>query len=387
MTYLNIITKRFDKSLVLLIFSLCGLGTVMMYSASVSESLNISGGLSNSLFLQSHIKKLLLGFFSLIFFANFDYRKIKPFSPYILFLSIALLIATKASYLISGDQSAARWLNLGLFSLQTSDFARLSLIIYLAYYIDKKKEKIKDFYSGLAPAIVIIYIILLIILFQPDFSTAFLIATLGFLLLFIGGAKLSHLSLLTSLSIIALIPLLLMKSYRFKRVIYWISTIFNNSNLESDLGTGHQIQQSLISLGNGGFFGLGPGNSMHKNLFLPKPHNDFIFSIIGEELGFVGAMIVLTIFLLIFKRGIDIAKNTTDTFGILLSLGIAISIVMYAFVNIAVVTGIFPVTGLPMPLISHGGSNLVINMCSLGILLNISKTKKGLNAGRNWVAL
>ena len=302
MTYLNIITKRFDKSLVLLILSLCGLGTVMMYSASVSESLNISGGLSNSLFLQSHIKKLLLGFFSLIFFANFDYRKLKPFSPYILFLSIALLIATKASYLISGDQSAARWLNLGLFSLQTSDFARLSLIIYLAYYIDKKKEKIKDFYSGLAPAIVIIYIILLIILFQPEFSTAFLIATLGFLLLFMGGAKLSHLSLLTSLSIIALIPLLLMKSYRFKRVIYWISTIFNNSNLESDLATGHQIQQSLISLGNGGFFGLGPGNSMHKNLFLPKPHNDFIFSIIGEELGFVGAMIVLTIFLLIFKR-------------------------------------------------------------------------------------
>ena len=120
MTYLNIITKRFDRSLVLLIFSLCGLGTVMMYSASVSESLNISGGLSNSLYLQSHIKKLLLGFFSLIFFANLDYRKIKPFSPYMLFLSIALLIATKASYLISGDQSAARWLNLGLFSLQTS---------------------------------------------------------------------------------------------------------------------------------------------------------------------------------------------------------------------------------------------------------------------------
>ena len=118
----------------------------MMYSASVSESLNISGGLSNSLFLQSHIEKLLLGFFSLIFFANFDYRKIKPFSPHILFLSIALLITTKASYLISGDQSAARWLNLGLFSLQTSDFARLSLIVYLSYYIDKKKEKIKDLY-------------------------------------------------------------------------------------------------------------------------------------------------------------------------------------------------------------------------------------------------
>ena len=165
--------------------------------------------------------------------------------------------------------------------------------------------------------------------------------------------------------------------------MYWISTIFSKSNLESDLSAGHQIQQSLISLGNGGFFGLGPGNSMHKNLFLPKPHNDFIFSIIGEELGFLGAMIVLTIFLLIFKRGIDIAKNTTDAFGILLSLGIAISIVIYAFVNIAVVTGIFPVTGLPMPLISHGGSNLVINMCSLGILLNISQTKRGLNAGRN----
>ena len=380
MTYLNIISKRFDKSLVLLIFSLCGLGTVMMYSASVSESLNISGGLSNSLFLQSHIKKLLLGFFSLIFFANLDYRKIKPFSPYILFLSIAFLIATKVSYLISGDQSAARWLNFGLFSLQTSDFARLSLIIYLAYYIDKKKEKIKDFYSGLAPAIVIIYLILLIILFQPDFSTAFLIATLGFLLLFIGGAKLSHLSLLTSLSIIALIPLLLMKSYRLKRVIYWISTIFNNSNLESDLGTGHQIQQSLISLGNGGFFGLGPGNSMHKNLFLPKPHNDFIFSIIGEELGLWGAMIVLSIFLFLFQRGIKIAKGTTDTFGILLSIGIVTSLSLYAFINVGYVTGILPVTGLPIPLISHGGSNLIITLSSLGILLNISESKRSIGS-------
>ena len=124
-----------------------------------------------------------------------------------------------------------------------------------------------------------------------------------------------------------------------------------------------------------------------SNVISPAVIDSVASGSIGEELGFVGAMIVLTIFLLIFKRGIDIAKNTTDTFGILLSLGIAISIVMYAFVNIAVVTGIFPVTGLPIPLISHGGSNLVINMCSLGILLNISKTKKGLNAGRNWVAL
>ena len=384
MSYLNIISKRYDKHLLALIFALCGLGTVMLYSASISESLRDSNGLTNTIYLQSHLKKLGIGLIAMLLLIIYDYRKLKPLSPYIISISIGLLILTKITYLLKGSDSAARWLDIGLISVQTSDIARLSLILYIAYYIDKKREKIKNFYNGLMPPIILISLLVLTILFQPDFSTAAIIGLIGFIMLFIGGAKISHLVSIGAIGITALIPLLLMKSYRFNRVMYWLSGLFNTEKTANFESQGHQMQHSLMSLSNGGLFGLGPGNSMHKNLFLPEPHNDFIFAIIGEELGLIGAIIVLTIFLLIFQRSIKIAKETTDLFGLMLTIGISISIVIYAFINAAVVTGIFPVTGLPIPLISHGGSNLIINMASLGILLNISKSKKSVNSFNIW---
>ena len=147
---------------------------------------------------------------------------------------------------------------------------------------------------------------------------------------------------------------------------------------------GYQAQQSLISLGNGGFWGLGLGNSLEKNLFLPTPHTHFIFAIIGEELGFLGAIFVISLFLFIFQRGIKIAKETTDPFGVMLAVGISFSIIIYSFINVAVVTGIFPVTGLPMPLVSHGGSSLVMNLACLGILLNISQAKRSVSHSNSW---
>ena len=174
-----------------------------------------------------------------------------------------------------------------------------------------------------------------------------------------------------------MIPVMLMMPYRMKRIIYWISSIFGESGaISQDLG--YQAQQSLISLGNGGIKGLGIGNSLEKNLFLPEPHTDFIFAIIGEELGLWGAISVLSIFMFLFHRGIKIAKETTDPFGIFLSIGIVASICLYTFINIGYVTGILPVTGLPIPLISHGGSNLIITLTSLGILLNISESKRSI---------
>lgn len=147
---------------------------------------------------------------------------------------------------------------------------------------------------------------------------------------------------------------------------------------------GYQIQQSLISLGNGGFTGLGLGNSMEKNLFLPTPHTDFIFAIIGEELGLLGVIFILTLFLLVFQRCINIAKDTTDPFGVMLAVGLAFSFIVYAFINAAVVTNLVPTTGLPMPLISYGGSGLVVNLASLGILLNISQAKRSVQHRNGW---
>ncbi len=203
-------------------------------------------------------------------------------------------------------------------------------------------------------------------------------------MLFIGGARLSHIMATGAVAAVVMIPVMLMRSYRMKRVIYWLSSVFGMSTEANQEVIGYQAQQSLISLGNGGFWGLGLGNSMEKNLFLPTPHTDFIYAIIGEELGLLGAIFVITLFLLIFQRGIKIAKETTDPFGVMLTVGISFSIIIYAFINVAVVTGIIPVTGLPMPLVSHGGSSLVMNLACLGILLNISQAKRSVNHRSGW---
>ena len=383
MRHLDIITKKYDQWLLGLIIILCGLGTVMLYSASSSFSLHETSGASDTLFLRSHLKRMIVGMIVMFFFIVIDYRKLKIIAPYLMIGSIILLLLTKAIYLIKGINFPARWLDLGIISVQTSDLARFSLILYLAYYIDKKRDNLKDFYNGFIPPVILMACILFTIVIQPDFSTAAVIGLIGISMLFIGGARLSHITTTAITAIVVMIPVMLMKPYRMKRVIYWLGSVFGFNGNSAQEG-GYQAQQSLISLGNGGIGGLGLGNSLEKNLFLPTPHTDFIFAIIGEELGLWGAISVITIFLMIFQRGIKIAKETSDPFGIMLTVGISFSIIIYTFINVAVVTGIFPVTGLPIPLISHGGSSLVINLACMGILLNISQAKRSVNHNSGW---
>ena len=378
MTQLDIIIKKYDKMLLWIILALCGIGVVMLYSASSFKSLYLTSGLSDTIYLRSHLKRMIIGITAMFFFAVLDYRKLKSIAPHFIVLSIFLLFLTKVMSILNGSASASRWLDIGFISMQTSDIARLSLIIYLAYYIDKKGNRIREFYTGIIPPLFLIAVMLFLIISQPDFSTAAVLGMIGFIMLFIGGAKISHLAAASGVALAIMIPVMLMMPYRMKRIVYWISSIFGESeSLSQNLG--YQAQQSLISLGNGGIKGLGIGNSLEKNLFLPEPHTDFIFAIIGEELGLWGAIIVLSIFLFLFQRGIKIAKGTTDTFGIMIAIGIVTSMVLYAFINVGYVTGILPVTGLPMPLISHGGSNLVITLSGLGILLNISESKRSIN--------
>ena len=378
MTQLDIIIKKYDKMLLWIILALCGIGVVMLYSASSFKSLYLTSGLSDTIYLRSHLKRMIIGITAMFFFAVLDYRKLKSIAPHFIVLSIFLLFLTKVMSILNGSASASRWLDIGFISMQTSDIARLSLIIYLAYYIDKKGNRIREFYTGIIPPLFLIAVMLFLIIVQPDFSTAVVLGMIGFIMLFIGGAKISHLAAASGVALAIMIPVMLMMPYRMKRIVYWISSIFGESeSLSQNLG--YQAQQSLISLGNGGIKGLGIGNSLEKNLFLPEPHTDFIFAIIGEELGLWGAIIVLSIFLLLFQRGIKIAKGTTDTFGIMIAIGIVTSMVLYAFINVGYVTGVLPVTGLPIPLISHGGSNLVITLSGLGILLNISESKRSIN--------
>ena len=377
---IDILIKKYDKQLLIYLIILTVIGTIMLYSASWYESFATSNGRTEMYFLQNHLKRLLLGVLLLFIFIIIDYRSLKKIAPYLIVISIFLLIITKLFYLINGFSwyKPARWLDLGPFSLQTSDIARFSIIIFISYYVDKKRENLKKFQLGLLPAIILITIIMSLIIIQPDYSTALMIGIIGVLILFVGGAKIEHLTLTAAGALSIGIPILLSREYRRQRIFSFLG-IGENSDV------GYQANQSLISLGNGGFFGVGLGNSIEKNHFLPTPHTDFIFAIIGEELGFfIGTVPVLTLFLLIFLRGLNVAKNCTDPFGVFLAVGISFNLILYAFVNAAVVTGLFPVTGLPMPMVSYGGSGMVINMALMGILLNISQSRKSLGSQRGW---
>ncbi|MBT3216102.1 MAG: cell division protein FtsW [Candidatus Marinimicrobia bacterium] len=378
MKQLNIINKKYDRPLLIGIFGLCVIGTVMLYSASTTRSLNFTDGFTNTMYLQLHLKRLFVGIIALIFFTMFDYRKLKRIAPIAVVVSIVMLALTKIVYLIQGNTFPARWLHFGFMTLQTSELARFSLILFLASYIDRKRNTIKDYYNGFAPPIIVMGVITALIIIQPDFSTSVLISVIGMAMLFFGGARFSHILATTIGAITILIPAGLARGYRVSRWETWWSP----ENASSDAML--QISQSLISLGNGGLFGMGLGNSTEKNMFLPTPHTDFIFAIIGEEIGFLGTVAVLTLFLFLFQRGIKIAKETTDLFGVMVALGISFSFILYAFTNVAVVTNLVPTTGLPMPLVSYGGSGLVINMASLGILLNISQGKRSVNSRKGW---
>ena len=377
---IDILIQKYDKQLLIYLIVLTIIGTIMLYSASWYESFSTSNGRTEMFFLQNHLKRLLIGVLLLFVFIIIDYRSLKRIAPYLIIISIFLLLITKLFYLINGFSwyKPARWLYLGPFSLQTSDIARFSIIIFISYYADKKRENLKEFHLGLLPAIILITIIMSLIIIQPDYSTALMIGIIGVLILFIGGAKIEHLTLTAAGALSIGIPILLSREYRRQRIFSFLG-IGENSDV------GYQANQSLISLGNGGFFGVGLGNSIEKNHFLPTPHTDFIFAIIGEELGFfIGTVPVLTLFLLIFLRGLNVAKNCTDPFGVFLAVGISFNLILYAFVNAAVVTGLFPVTGLPMPMVSYGGSGMVINMALMGILLNISQSRKSLGSQRGW---
>jgi len=381
---IDILIQRYDRQLLIYLCILAVIGTIMLYSASWYESFASSNGRTDMLFLQNHLKRLLIGVVFLFSFILIDYRKLKEISPYFIIISLLLLIITKGYYLLNGFSwyKPARWLYFGSISLQTSDIARFSIIIFMAYYADKKRENLKDFQLGLLPALSVLTITMALIIIQPDYSTALMIGLIGIIILFIGGAKTSQLSLSCSGALLVGIPILLSREYRYNRVISWFGSWFG-VNYHSDIG--YQANESLKSLGNGGFFGVGLGNSIEKNHFLPTPHTDFIFAIIGEELGFIlGTVPVLTLFVLIFFRGLKISKKCTDPFGVFLSIGIAFNLVLYAFVNAAVVTGIFPVTGLQMPMVSYGGSGMVINMAMMGILLNISQSARSVGGRRGW---
>ncbi|PKM92960.1 MAG: putative lipid II flippase FtsW [Elusimicrobia bacterium HGW-Elusimicrobia-4] len=355
--------KSYNRGVLIVVLALVSIGLVMVLSAS--------GGIADyrfgnpAKFFLKQVVWVVLGIFSMLCFSVFDYNKLKKLIIPFLICTVLLLI----SVLLFGTTvgGAKRWLRFGSFGFQPSEIAKITVIIFLAWYIDRRNSKMKNFKEGLFKPFLVVGFILLLIFLERDFGVPLLIFLLTIILLFIGGANYLYI-VFAGLSAVPIIIYAVMKEpYRLKRI-----TTFLNPWADPQ-GTGYQLVQSLIAMGSGGLFGVGLGKSIVKMLFLPDPHTDFIFPIIGEEFGFIGTMTILLLFLALFILGIKIAVNAKNLFGTLLAFGITIMIALQSIINMAVSVGVMPTKGLPLPFISFGGSSVLIMLTSIGILLNIGK--------------
>jgi cell division protein FtsW len=261
---------------------------------------------------------------------------------------------------------ATRWLNLFGFSFQVTEMVKITIVIFLAHLLTRKSHQLKDFSRGVLIPLAVTSIAILLILLEPDFGTAVIIAAILLLMLCIAGAQIKHLSCLVAAFIPVGVALILYKGYRLTRL-----TAFLDPWKDAD-NTGFQIIQSLLSFGSGGTFGVGIGDGMQKLFYLPEPHTDFILSIIAEESGFIGVAIVIVMFAIFAYRGFMIALKAPDLFGTLLAAGLTMVIALEAFINIAGVMGLIPLKGLVLPFLSYGGTAFIMTMTAVGILLNIS---------------
>ncbi len=345
---------------------LVAIGIVMVFSASFYYSSQRWG--DSLYFFKRQCMWAVVGFVGMYVLSRVDYWKLQKLSKVSIIVSVLLLVAV----LFLGEErnNATRWLNIFGFTIQPSEIAKFSLILYIADTIAKGKNRIKYFFKGILPNLVVGGILFGLILLQPNLSTAGSILMLTFVMLFLGGAPMIYLSGLVVAGAAGAAGLVLSAPYRLKRFLAY------RDPWADPLETGWQVIQSLYSLGSGGLFGLGLAKSRQKLLYLPYPETDFIFAIVGEELGFVGAVVLILLFLILIWRGIKIAITAPDLFGSMLASGIIAMIAIQTVINVAVVTASMPPTGLPLPFISYGGSSLAIFLGGIGVLLNISRYSK-----------
>ncbi|MDD7793973.1 stage V sporulation protein E [Clostridium sp. 'White wine YQ'] len=353
---------QIDYILFYVIFFLLAIGVVMVYSASSFYAMyNFN---DNMYFLKKQGFSAIVGVIAMLFMMSFDYHKLKKLTVPLIIITIPLLYVV---FLFEGTNGAQRWIPLPGFSLQPSEIAKYAVVAFLALSIDKKGEGIKNFKTGILPYIVFSGFFAGSVLLEKNLSIASVIMIVTLIVLFVGGARPRDFATIIPVLFAGGVFFIFSESYRRERLLNFLDPWKDPAN------NGYQLIQSFLALGAGGVTGLGLGQSRQKTLYMPEPHNDFIFSIIGEELGLIGCLFIIILFVVLVWRGISIAMRAKDTYGTLLATGITGIIAVQALINIAVVTGSMPVTGVPLPLISYGGSSLIINMTALGILLNISR--------------
>lgn len=355
--------NHIDLTTLVAVLMLMVLSLGVVYSASSTWAMakyNESGKL-----LGNHAVKVLLGFLAIFVFMHIDYKRYKKITKPALLIAVALLALTLGLGVVV--KGAARWLRMGGFGLQPSEFARFALLFHLCVLIAEKKEKMKDFKAGFVPAMVWVSLVTVLVLVQPNFSTGAMMFAVSLVMLFIGRVRFRHLALTLAALLPLLVAYMFSAEYRMRRIMNFISG-------QGDAGGNgnYQLLQGILGFGNGGIFGVGPGQSRQRDLFLPESYGDFVFSIVGEEYGLIGTLFIVGLFLVIMLRGIRIAKHAPDDFGRSLAIGVTTSITLYALVNAGVTLGILPTTGLPMPFVSYGGSAMLFSCMAIGVLLNIS---------------
>ena len=296
-----------------------------------------------------------------------DYKLYRKYAK--VFYAVALIAVIAVLIFGVTRGGAKRWFSLGFATFQPSEIAKIAMVIIMADFVERKKNMLGEWNGLIAPAVFLLLIVIPIAV-EPDLGTPILISCVCFALLFCAGIRLQAVFAAVGAGALLIIEEIVRKPYRLARMRDYLDSIVNID------AASYQVKQSLYALGSGGFFGKGLGKSEMKLMYLPEAHTDFIFPIIGEELGFLGASAVVCFFIYIFFKGINISKNAPDTFAEYLALGITFLIVFQALINLSVATGVFPAKGLPLPFISFGGTSLVINMAAAGILLNLSQYKK-----------
>lgn len=354
-----------DIWLLISILLILGIGLMMVYSASAVKAFHEFG--DKFYFLKRQAIFAGLGLFMMMLLSRVNYTIWKKWAPTLLIVCFGLLLVVLIPGIGVVRGGARSWLGIGSFGIQPSEFMKLAMIIFLAKWLSIEQQKITQFTKGLLPPLGLVFLAFGLIMLQPDLGTGAVMVGASMILIFTAGARLAHLGGLALLGVAGFVGLIIAAPYRLKRITNFLDP------WADPLGGGYQIIQSLFAIGPGGLVGLGLGASRQKFSYLPEPQTDFIFSILAEELGFIGGTTLILLFLIVVWRGVRTAIAAPDTFGGLMAIGITSIIGVQVLINIGVVIGMMPVTGITLPLVSYGGSSLTLLLTALGILLNISR--------------
>ncbi len=312
----------------------------------------------------------IVGLLVMFIISKIDYKLYLKYSNKILLISLILLVLVLIPGIGQVRNGSRSWFGIGSFGFQPSEIAKISLIIFVSKYLANNEKEVKSITKGVFPILLVIFLFFGLIMLEPDFGTGMVIVATLFVMLFASNIKLSFFGYLIVLGIVGIVGLIIMAPYRMARIVSFINPWVD------PLGSGFQIIQSLYAISPSGLFGRGLGNSIQKHFYLPEPQTDFIFAIISEELGILGIIILSILFLVLFSSSLKISFNSNNLFAKYLSFGLIIGIMLQTILNICVVIGLVPVTGVTLPFISYGGSSLLVSMVSVGIILNVGKDIK-----------